>query len=49
MVMAVSILDKPNKDYRFYYQITPNIVFYQSQKGKKRITSEIIINTLKKL
>jgi len=22
MVMAVSILDKPNKDYRFNYQIT---------------------------
>ena len=24
---------KPNKDYRFNYQIAPNIVFYQSQKG----------------
>lgn len=30
---SIYIRLKPNKDYHFGYQISPNIVFYQSQKN----------------
>jgi hypothetical protein len=31
---SIHVRLKPNKAYRFGFQIAPNIVFYQSEKGK---------------
>ena len=31
---SIYIRLKPNKDYRFNYQVSPNIVFYQSRRNR---------------